>query len=48
VRADPRAKVLSGMYVNAGRDLGEMISWVESDPGRIERVRLYVWKVDEL
>jgi len=46
--ADPRAKVLSGMYVNATRDLGEMIASVERDPGRIERERLYTMKVDEL
>lgn len=46
--ADPRAKILSGMFVNSERDLGEMIAAVERDPGRIERERLYTLKVDEL
>ena len=46
--ADPRAKVLSGMFINAERNLGEMISIVERDPGRVARERLYTLKVDEL
>jgi NAD(P)-dependent dehydrogenase (short-subunit alcohol dehydrogenase family) len=45
--ADPRARVLSGMYINAGRDLGEMITMVERDPERVESERLYTMKVDE-
>ncbi|KAG0648305.1 Short-chain dehydrogenase reductase family 32C member 1 [Hyphodiscus hymeniophilus] len=46
--ADPRSKILSGMFVNSERDLGEMIDAVERDPGRVERERLYTLKVDEL
>lgn len=46
--ADPRAKILSGMYINATRDLGETIAAVERDPDRIQRERLYTLKVDEL
>jgi NAD(P)-dependent dehydrogenase (short-subunit alcohol dehydrogenase family) len=45
--ADPRAKILSGMFINSERDLGEMIAAVETDPGRVERERLYTLKVDE-
>jgi len=46
--ADPRARCLSGLYVNAERDLGEVITEVERDRFRVERERLYVLKVDEL
>lgn len=46
--ADPRARVLSGLFINSERDLGEMIAAVEQDPGRIDRERLYNLKVDEL
>jgi NAD(P)-dependent dehydrogenase (short-subunit alcohol dehydrogenase family) len=47
--ADPRARILSGLYVNAERDLEEVITRMESDWGRkVERDRLYVLKVDEL
>jgi hypothetical protein len=45
--ADPRAKILSGMFVNSERDLGEMIRAVEQDPSRVQRERLYALKVDE-
>jgi NADP-dependent 3-hydroxy acid dehydrogenase YdfG len=45
--ADPRAKILSGLYIDAGRDLEEMIVNVEGDQGRVERERLYTLKVDE-
>jgi NAD(P)-dependent dehydrogenase (short-subunit alcohol dehydrogenase family) len=45
--AEPRAKILSGLYVNAERDLGEVISEMEMDPERVEREKLYVLKVDE-
>ena len=47
--ADPRARCLSGLYVDAERDLGEMIEEVEKGAGsRVEKERLYVLKVDEL
>ncbi|KAN0089118.1 hypothetical protein V8E51_019378 [Hyaloscypha variabilis] len=47
--ADPRARCLSGLYVDAERDLGEMIEEIEKGEGnRIETERLYVLKVDEL
>jgi len=46
--ADPRARVLSGLYVNAERDLEEVIREVEHDRLRVERERLYVLKVDEI
>lgn len=47
--ADPRAKVLSGLYIDAERDLGEFIEEVEKgDASRVTRERLYVIKVDEL
>ena len=46
--ADPRSRILSGMFINSERDLGEMIAAVERDPGRVERERLYTLKVDEL
>lgn len=46
--ADPRAKVLSGLYVNAERDLEEVITKVESDWGeKVREDRLYLLKVDE-
>lgn len=45
--ADERARVLSGKYVNASTDLGEVIALVERDRERLERERLYVLKVDE-
>lgn len=43
---EPRARCLSGLYVDAERDLGELIEGVEK--GRVEREGLYVLKVDEL
>ncbi|CZR59253.1 uncharacterized protein PAC_09145 [Phialocephala subalpina] len=47
--AEPRARILSGLYVNAERDLEELLTRMESDWGRkVERERLYVLKVDEL
>lgn len=45
--ADERARVLSGKYVNAGTDLGEVIDLAEREQERVERDRLYVLKVDE-
>jgi NAD(P)-dependent dehydrogenase (short-subunit alcohol dehydrogenase family) len=46
--AEPRAAILSGLYVNAERDLEELIGKIEKDNGRrVERDRLYVMKVDE-
>jgi len=47
--AEPRARCLSGLYIDAERDLGEMIEEVEKGPaGRVQREGLYVLKVDEL
>ncbi|RDW70177.1 hypothetical protein BP5796_08574 [Coleophoma crateriformis] len=51
--ADERCQVLSGLLINAERDLGEMVAIVEREKawgggGRVERERLYVLKVDEL
>jgi NAD(P)-dependent dehydrogenase (short-subunit alcohol dehydrogenase family) len=47
--AEPRAKCLSGLYVDAERDLEEMIVEVEKGAeGRVQREGLYVLKVDEL
>ncbi|PVH78625.1 NAD(P)-binding protein [Cadophora sp. DSE1049] len=46
--ADPRAKILSGLYVNAERDLGEVIEKMEADWGeKVREDRLYLLKVDE-
>ncbi len=46
--AEPRTKILSGLYVNAERDLEELIGLMERDWGRkVKRGRLYVMKVDE-
>jgi len=46
--ADPRAKILSGLYVNAERDLGEVIMKMEADWGeKVREDRLYLLKVDE-
>ncbi|KAE9374736.1 NAD(P)-binding protein [Stipitochalara longipes BDJ] len=45
--AEPRARCLSGLYVNAERDLGEVIGEVEHDRLRVETERMYVLKVDE-
>lgn len=45
--ADERARVLSGKYVNACADLGEVISLAEQNPERIEKEQLYVLKIDE-
>jgi len=46
--ADPRAKILSGMYINAERDLGEVIEKMEADWGeKVREDRLYLLKVDE-
>jgi hypothetical protein len=40
---------LSGLYVDAERDLGEMIEELEKGTGsRAEEERLYVLKADEL
>jgi NAD(P)-dependent dehydrogenase (short-subunit alcohol dehydrogenase family) len=47
--AEPRARCLSGLYVDAERDLGELIEEVEKGPeSRVQREGLYVLKVDEL
>lgn len=47
--ADPRARCLSGLYVDAERDLGELIEEVEKGPeGRVQKEVLYVLKVGEL
>jgi len=47
--ADERCKCLSGKYINAENDLGEVITEAELGPmGRIDRERLYILKVDEL
>jgi NADP-dependent 3-hydroxy acid dehydrogenase YdfG len=47
--ADPRARVLSGLYVDAERDLGELIEEVEKGEGsRVVRDNMYMLKVDEL
>jgi short-subunit dehydrogenase len=47
--AEPRARCLSGLYLDAERDLGELIEEVEKgSEGRVEREALYVLKVDEL
>ncbi len=45
--ADPRARILSGLYVNAERDLEEVIKEVEHDRLKIRQERLYVLKVEE-
>ncbi|CZT05311.1 hypothetical protein WAI453_005083 [Rhynchosporium graminicola] len=46
--ADPRAKVLSGLYINAERDLEEVIGKVEADWGEgVREERKYILKVDE-
>lgn len=46
--AEPRTKILSGLYVNAERDLEEVIGKMEKDWGEtVRRERLYVLKVDE-
>ncbi|KAL2068219.1 hypothetical protein VTL71DRAFT_16317 [Oculimacula yallundae] len=46
--ADPRAKILSGLYVNAERDLEEVITNVEADWGQgVRENRKYILKVDE-
>ncbi|KAL5319712.1 hypothetical protein ACEPPN_012768 [Leptodophora sp. 'Broadleaf-Isolate-01'] len=46
--ADPRAKILSGLYVNAERDMEEVIRNMEADWGeRVREDRLYLLKVDE-
>jgi hypothetical protein len=46
--AEPKARVLSGLYVEAERDMGEVLAEMEKDPGRVKRERLYVLKVDEI
>jgi NAD(P)-dependent dehydrogenase (short-subunit alcohol dehydrogenase family) len=47
--ADPRARVLSGLYVDAERDMGDLIEEVEKGEGsRVAGEKLYVLKVDEL
>jgi len=47
--AEPRTRLLSGLYVNAERDLEEVITEIEKGEGnRVERERLYMLKVDEL
>lgn len=46
--ADERTRVLSGLYVNAERDLEEVVARMEKDKGRkVERDRLYRLKIDE-
>jgi NAD(P)-dependent dehydrogenase (short-subunit alcohol dehydrogenase family) len=46
--AEPRTKILSGLYVNAERDLEQLIEKMEKDRGRkVARDKLYVLKVDE-
>lgn len=45
---DGRTRVLSGLYVNAERDLEEVVGRMEKDRGRkVERDRLYRLKIDE-
>lgn len=48
--AEPRATLLSGLYVNAERDIGELLTEMETLMGRrrVEREKLYQLKVDEL
>jgi NAD(P)-dependent dehydrogenase (short-subunit alcohol dehydrogenase family) len=47
--ADPRATVLSGLYLDAERDLGELIEEAEKgDESKIRKDGLYVVKVEEL
>jgi NAD(P)-dependent dehydrogenase (short-subunit alcohol dehydrogenase family) len=47
--ADPKAKVLSGLYLDAERDLGELIEEVEKgDASRVVKEALHVLKVNEL
>jgi NAD(P)-dependent dehydrogenase (short-subunit alcohol dehydrogenase family) len=47
--AEPRARCLSGLFVDAERDLGEVIEEVEKGPqGRVQKEGLYVLKVDGL
>lgn len=45
--ADPRARVLSGLYVNAERDLEELIASVGLNRHRVDQEQLYVLKVTE-
>ncbi|PBP24167.1 short-chain dehydrogenase/reductase SDR [Diplocarpon rosae] len=46
--AEPRAKILSGLYVNAERDLEETIQKMEQDwADEVKKDRLYLLKVDE-
>ncbi|CAL3965814.1 hypothetical protein PZA11_002666 [Diplocarpon coronariae] len=46
--AEPRAKILSGLYVNAERDLDETIKKMEQDwADEVKTDRLYLLKVDE-
>jgi hypothetical protein len=41
--ADPRAKAFSGLYVDAERDLGELIEEAEKGKaGRVKKEKLYV------
>lgn len=46
--ADPRLAILSGLWINAERDLGAVVSEVEKR-GReaIDKEKLYVLKIDE-
>lgn len=46
--ADERARVLSGKYVDAAVDLGEVLAMAEHDPERIERDQLYILKLDQI
>lgn len=47
--AEGRTRVLSGLYVNAERDLEELLGKLEADRGsKLRHERLYVLKVDEL
>ncbi|EKD17910.1 uncharacterized protein L3040_004449 [Drepanopeziza brunnea f. sp. 'multigermtubi'] len=46
--AEPRARILSGLYVNAERDMEELLTKIEADWGdQVKRERLYHLKVDE-
>ena len=47
--ADPDAKLMSGKYIDAAQDLGEVLNEARKGPeGRIEKEGLYTLKVDTL
>ena len=47
--ADPDAKLMSGRYIDATQDLGEVLNEARKGPdGRIEKEGLYTLKVDTL